>query len=132
MKILIDTHYLLWMFMDTAKLSDKVKEALMSTENEIYYSQISLWEIALKYSIGKLFLNGVTPEELYQEIQQSFLICKKLENQILISSYCLPREHKDPFDRMIIWQAIKGEMSLLSVDAKMNNYARYGLKLFEY
>lgn len=118
--------------MDTTKISDKVKEILMSTDHEIYYSQISLWEIAVKYSIGKLFLNGVTPEELYQEIQQSFLLCKKLENNILISSYCLPREHKAPFDRMIIWQAIKGDMTLLSVDEKMSNYARYGLKLFEY
>ena len=59
------------------------------------------------------------------------LFCKTLENQALISSYRLPREHKDPFDRMIIWQAILGEMTLLSVDSKMSNYVEYGLKLFE-
>lgn len=130
MKLLVDTHYLLWMFLDTAKISDRVKEALISEENEIYYSQASLWEISIKYSIGKLFLNGITPEEFYQEIEDSFLVCKKLESQDLISSYHLPREHKDPFDRMIIWQAIKGEMTLLSVDARMNDYLEYGLKLF--
>lgn len=129
MKLLVDTHYLLWMFLDTAKISDRVKEALISEENEIYYSQASLWEISIKYSIGKLFLNGITPEEFYQEIEDSFLVCKKLESQDLISSYHLPREHKDPFDRMIIWQAIKGEMTLLSVDARMNDYLEYGLKL---
>lgn len=132
MKLLIDTHYLLWLFMDTAKISDKVREALMSADNEIYYSQASLWEISIKYSIGKLYLNGITPEELYAEIENSFLICKTLENKDLISSYHLPREHKDPFNRMIIWQAISGKMSLLSVDAKMNYYVEYGLKLFEY
>ncbi|MCM1183675.1 MAG: type II toxin-antitoxin system VapC family toxin [Roseburia sp.] len=132
MKLLIDTHYLLWMFMDTAKISGKIKKALISADNEVYYSQASLWEISIKYSIGKLFLNGVTPEELYQEIENSFLVCKVLENQVLISSYHLPREHKDPFDRMIIWQAILGEMTLLSVDSKMSNYVGYGLKLFEY
>ena len=131
MKLLIDTHYLLWMFMDTAKISDKVKDALTSDDNEIYYSQASLWEIAIKYSIGKLFLNGITPEELYGEIENSFLHCKILENQALVSSYRLPREHKDPFDRAIIWQAILGKMVLLSVDTKMNNYIDYGLKLFE-
>lgn len=130
MKLLVDTHYLLWMFLDTAKISDRVKEALISEENEIYYSQASLWEISIKYSIGKLFLNGITPEEFYQEIEDSFLVCKKLESQDLITSYHLPREHKDPFDRMIIWQAIKGEMTLLSVDARMNDYLEYGLKLF--
>lgn len=132
MKLLIDTHYLLWMFMDTDKISEKVKKALISDDNEIYYSQVSLWEISIKYSIGKLFLNGVAPEELYREIENSFLLCKTLESKILISSYRLPREHKDPFDRMIIWQSILGEMTLLSVDTKMDKYAEYGLKLFKY
>lgn len=130
MKLLIDTHYLLWLFMDTTKLSDEVKEALISDKNEIYYSQVSLWEIAIKYSIGKLSLNGITPEELYDEIENSFLLCKTMDNQELISSYRLPKEHKDPFDRMIIWQAITSEMTLLSVDSKMNAYEEYGLKLF--
>lgn len=130
MKLLVDTHYLLWMFMDTAKISQKLREELLSVDNEIYYSQVSLWEIAIKYSIGKLTLHGITPEELYREIKNSFLLCKKLENQDLISSYHLPREHKDPFDRMLVWQAISSEMTLLSVDAKMDRYAEYGLRLF--
>ncbi len=116
--------------MDPAKLSDKVKEALVSDKNEIYYSQVSLWEIAIKYSIGKLSLNGITPEELYDEIEDSFLLCKTMDNQELISSYRLPKDHKDPFDRMIIWQAVTSEMTLLSVDSKMNAYEEYGLKLF--
>ena len=131
MKLLIDTHYLLWIFMDTTKISQKLQEELLSVDNEIYYSQVSLWEIAIKYSIGKLSLHGITPEELYQEIENSFLLCKKLENQDLISSYRLPREHKDPFDRMLVWQAISSRMTLLSVDAKMDRYVEYGLKLFE-
>lgn len=132
MKLLIDTHYLLWMFMDTDRISGKVKKALISDDNEVYYSQVSLWEISIKYSIGKLHLNGITPEELYREIENSFLMCKVLESQTLISSYRLPREHKDPFDRMIIWQSILSGMTLLSVDTKMDKYAEYGLKLFEY
>ena len=65
MKVLIDTHYLLWMFMDTSKISKKVKEVLTSVDNEIYYSQVSLLEISIKYSIGNLHLNGFLPEELY-------------------------------------------------------------------
>lgn len=132
MKLLIDTHYLLWMFMDTDRISGKVKKALISDDNEVYYSQVSLWEISIKYSIGKLHLNGITPEELYREIENSFLMCKVLESQTLISSYRLPREHKDPFDRMIIWQSILSGMTLLSVDIKMDKYAEYGLKLFEH
>lgn len=131
MKLLIDTHYLLWMFMDTAKISKKVQEALTSADNEIYYSQASLWEISIKYAIGKLYLNGITPEELYHEIENSFLVCRSLDNQDLISSYRLPREHKDPFDRMLIWQAIRNDMKFLSVDTKMDKYVEYGLELFQ-
>ena len=67
----------------------------------------------------------------YLEVEDSFLNCKTLDNQALISSYRLPRKHKDPFDRMIIWQAIKDEMILLSVDGKMNDYIECGLKIFE-
>lgn len=76
-------------------------------------------------------MNGITPEELYHEIEDSFLLCEKLENETLISSYHLPREHKDPFDRMIIWQAIANDMTFLSVDSKMDQYVEYGLKLFK-
>ena len=132
MKLLIDTHYLLWMFMDTPKIPADIQKALISTENEIYYSQASLWEISIKYSLGKLHINGITPEELYKEIEDSFLLCKALGNRDLVSSYNLPREHKDPFDRIIVWQAINGDMVLLSVDGKMGAYEKYGLKLYPY
>lgn len=131
MRLLIDTHYLLWLFIDTSKITDKVKDALLSTDNEIYYSQASLWEISIKYSIGKLALKGITPEEFFQEIENSFLICKPLKNEELVSSYRLPKEHKDPFDRIIIWQAIKNEMILLSADSKMDYYSNHGLVIFE-
>ncbi len=130
MKLLIDTHYLLWMFMDTEKISEKVKQALLSAENVVYYSQASLWEISIKYSLGKLSLKGINPEEFFQEIENSFLLCRVLVNEELVSSYHLPKEHKDPFDRIMIWQAIKNNMVFLSVDSKMEKYAEYGLKLF--
>jgi PIN domain nuclease of toxin-antitoxin system len=120
------------MFLDTSKISKDIQGLLVSVKNEIYYSQASLWEISIKYSLGKLFLNGITPERLYGEIGDSFLLCKKLDNNELVSSYNLPREHKDPFDRIIIWQAIRGDMVLLSVDTKMDAYERYGLKLYPY
>ncbi len=131
MKLLVDTHYLLWLFIDTSKITNKAKDALLSTDNEIYYSQASLWEISIKYSIGKLVLEGITPEEFFQEVENSFLICKSLKNEELVSSYRLPREHKDPFDRIIIWQAIKSGMVLLSADSKMDYYIKHGLVIFE-
>jgi len=66
MNILIDTHFLLWSFIDTSKIEQRIMDVLLSDENDIYYSQSSLWEISIKYTLGKLSLEGVTPEEFYQ------------------------------------------------------------------
>jgi PIN domain nuclease of toxin-antitoxin system len=120
MKILLDTHYLLWAFIDTKLLAD---------ENEVYYSQASLWEISIKYNMRKLSLSGMKPEEFYEEIDNSFLRCRYFENNELINFYKLPIEHKDPFDRIMIWQSIKSDFHFLSVDDQITNYIKYGLKI---
>ena len=64
MKYLLDTHSFLWALFDDEKLSEKAKETIRNPENEIYVSVITYWEITLKYSISKLELQGISPEEL--------------------------------------------------------------------
>ncbi|QTQ13196.1 type II toxin-antitoxin system VapC family toxin [Treponema parvum] len=128
MKILLDTHYLLWAFIDTSKISPSVYPKLLADENEVFYSQASLWEIAIKYNMGKLSLKGMKPEEFYEEVKNSFLKCRLLKNDELISFYKLPIEHKDPFNRIMIWQSIKSDYCFLSVDTQVANYKKYGLK----
>jgi PIN domain nuclease of toxin-antitoxin system len=129
MNILLDTHYLLWSFIDTSKITKGIYEALLSDENEVFYSQASLWEIAIKYNLGKLVLKGLSPEEFYTEIENSYLKCRKFENNELISFYKLPIEHKDPFDRMLIWQSINSNFYFLSIDDQMVKYKQYGLNI---
>jgi len=129
MKILLDTHYLLWAFIDTTKISKSIYSKLLADENEVFYSQASLWEISIKFNMGKLSLNGMKPEEFYEEIENSFLKCRKFNNDELITFYKLPIEHKDPFDRIMIWQSIKSEYYFLSVDKQVTNYKKYGLKI---
>jgi PIN domain nuclease of toxin-antitoxin system len=131
MKILLDTHYLLWAFIDTSKIEKSIFEKLLFEENEVYYSQISLWEISIKYNLGKLMIRGMNPEEFYSEIENSFLKCREMENEELVLFYRLPLEHKDPFDRVLIWQCIQSDYYFLSVDFKMGNYEKYGLKLLK-
>ena len=128
MKILLDTHYLLWAFIDTSKISSSVYPKLLADENDVFYSQASLWEIAIKYNMGKLSLKGMKPEAFYEEVENSFLKCRSLKNDELISFYKLPIEHKDPFDRIMIWQSIKSDYYFLSVDTQVTNYKKYGLK----
>ena len=129
MKILIDTHYLLWSFIDTSKINKGIYKKLLVDENEVYYSQASLWEISIKYNLGKLVLKGMKPEEFYTEIENSYLQCREFRNDELISFYKLPIEHKDPFDRIMIWQSIKSDYYFLTIDKQMEKYKKYGLKV---
>jgi PIN domain nuclease of toxin-antitoxin system len=129
MKILIDTHYLIWSFLDTGKIKHKVYNELLSENNKVYYSQASLWEISIKYNLGKIILNNLTPDELNNEIENSFLQCRKLENDELATFYKLPIEHRDPFDRLMIWQCIQSDLTFASVDSEVEKYIKYGLRI---
>ena len=95
----------------------------------IYYSPVSLWEIAIKYGLKKLHLDGGTPADFYQELKKSFYLCKKIDNSSLITNYKLPMYHKDPFDRFLIWEAIQSDFILISADAKRELYKKEGLKV---
>jgi len=98
-------------------------------KNAIYYSPINFLEISIKHSLKKLDLKGITPEDFYIEIDNSFFICKEISNEDLITSYKLPKYHKDPFDRFLIWEAIRNDFVFLSVDKKMELYIKKGLKV---
>lgn len=127
MKILIDTHYLLWLFFDKQQIKEDKQLLLSNPNNEIYYSSVSLWEISIKYNLGKLDLHGYSPENLYQAIQNSILKPLHIDNPLLVSFYQLPVEHKDPFDRLLIWQSIQQKMVFLSNDSNNKFYEKYGL-----
>ena len=129
MNYLIDTHILLWSFLESIKLSKEVKTILLDRNNIIYYSPISLWEISIKYGVKKLSLNGGTPEDFFEELSNSFFICKEISNFDLVTNYRLPAYHRDPFDRFLIWEAIRNDFILMSVDKNMELYKKEGLKV---
>ena len=130
MNYLLDTHVLLWSLLVPEKINENIRKIILNPENDILVSKISLWEISLKYSLGKLELSGVIPEELDEKIINSGYKIIEIENQELLSYYKLPKvEHKDPFDRMIIWQCIKNNYILVSRDTKFDLYKTFGLKI---
>ena len=129
MNCLVDTHILLWSFLETSKLSKKIKTVLLNNNNEIYYSPISLWEISIKYGLKKLSLNDGSPEDLFAEINNSFYHCKTIDPVSLVTNYKLPILHKDPFDRFLIWEAIRNDFVLISADKNMELYKKEGLKV---
>ncbi|GMO46310.1 MAG: type II toxin-antitoxin system VapC family toxin [Termitinemataceae bacterium] len=129
MKYLVDTHILLWSFLDTNKLSKNTCSILLDENNEIYYSPINLWEISIKYGLKKLYLNGGTPDDFFEELDNSYYLCKRTDNIDIITNYKLPIHHKDPFDRFLIWEAIRNDFILISVDDNIKLYKKDGLKV---
>jgi PIN domain nuclease of toxin-antitoxin system len=128
---LVDTQILLWSFLDDAKLTPVIRRFLTDESNTVCYSPVSLWEIAIKYGLGKLELHGFTPEDFFIEVERSFYSCLSFEPADAATIYKLPKLHKDPFDRMLLWQAMRHDCCLLSVDSSIKRYRGYGLRLLE-
>lgn len=130
MTYLIDTHVLLWLLFTPKKLSKTAKSIIQNPNHTIFVSPVSLWEISLKYSIGKLRLIGYLPEDIEQAIDQLNLTILELNTQQILTSYKLTQNpHKDPFDRLLIWQAISLSMPIITKDAAFLYYKNEGLEI---
>lgn len=130
MRLLLDTHTFLWAAFSPRKLSARGRSALVDQDNEVAVSSLSFWEISLKFSLGRIALEGCTPEELPTvAVQMQFEILQADVND-MASFHALPRTaHKDPFDRMIVWQAIRLGRTLVSKDGQFVAYQDHGLKV---
>ncbi len=129
---LLDTHTFLWSIFDSSRLSVPVRSIISNRKNNIYVSSVTFWEISLKFALGKLELETYTPEQLPALAKKPMgFITLPIEPEEVASFYRLPKmAHKDPFDRMLIWQAISRNLVLLSKDERFEQYNEYGLKLF--
>ena len=131
MNILLDTHMFLWSLFTPDKLSKAVIREIKSPNNDVAVSVVTFWEISLKYALGKLELTGVEPEELPDFAAQMNLEILPITAAEASSFHKLPRlSHKDPFDRIIIWQAIQRKMTLVSKDRDFKAYHKFGLRTF--
>jgi PIN domain nuclease of toxin-antitoxin system len=128
---LLDTHTLLWAIGKTSELSKNVIQEIKNPDNEILVSAVSLWEIALKCSIGKLKINFM-PSDIPEYCEEMKFSLIPLEPLDAIKSMQLPyrNEHKDPFDRMLIYQCINNNYILISKDTQVKIYKEDGLQFF--
>jgi PIN domain nuclease of toxin-antitoxin system len=117
-KILIDTHIFLWMLSCPEKISDKRRYELESPANEILLSAMSIAELMIKSSIGKINIE-FDPLEMTKKMQIDVLDFSGIHAVALGK---LPFHHKDPFDRMIIVQALVNKVALMSDDSKFLKY----------
>ena len=110
MNCLIDTHIFLCLLFDPNKISRHQLDILEQPDHSLYLSNLSLWELSLKYSIGRLRLEGIKSEELSSIAEKMGINFLSLNTKTAASFHKFPKlRHKEPFDRMIIWQAIKGD-----------------------
>ena len=118
MNILIDTHIFLWILMAPQKLSQSQRQALESPFNRFYLSSISVSELMIKESIGKLSMSF----DPIEWAKKSGLELLSYSAQDAVALKSLPMLHKDPFDRMLIAQAQSQSMTLMSSDGKFPQY----------
>jgi len=124
MNILADTHILYWLFNDDPQLSAKAKEYLNKGENKIYYSVLSMWEVAIKHNIGKMNFSGT---EFMHYCEQAGFIKLPFDDRHIVALETLEKkentpEHNDPFDRGLLAQAKADCLTLLTHDKKFAFY----------
>jgi PIN domain nuclease of toxin-antitoxin system len=119
MKILLDTHILLWWLEDSLHLPRQARSLIMDSSNDIFVSAASLWEIAIKVSSGKL---SVDLDVLKVKVLETGFVPLPITASHALEIGCLPKHHADPFDRMLIVQAKVEPMHLLTHDTKLKLY----------
>jgi PIN domain nuclease of toxin-antitoxin system len=131
MKLLLDTHALLWSIIAPEQLSVTARSAIVDPAEQVAVSAISFWEIAIKTALGKLDLQGTTPEKLVEAAQQQGFDLLSLDPHLAASFTRLPLDlqHRDPFDRMLVWQAVSLGYTLVSRDRKIANSQQAGLRV---
>ena len=121
MKILIDTHILIWSISEKEKLSEQQRDLLSSDENEIFVCSASFWEISIKSSLGKF--GALKPlQDLFAEVKKSKIQVLEMEERDFLVLASLPFFHKDPFDRAIISMATSRNMTVISEDQYFEFY----------
>ena len=121
MKLLLDTHTFLWFLDDSPQLSQKGK-ALLEADNELLLSIASLWEIAIKLRLGKLTVAVPIEVLMTQQLTQNDIELLPITMAPLIVVSTLPLHHRDPFDRLLIAQAMVEQMPIVSADPAFDAY----------
>lgn len=130
MNYLSDTHILLWILFSPKKISKPIRNILLDPDATKFISLITFWEISLKFSLGKIDLQGVSPDDLPALAKKTGFELLNMDSETVASFYRLPKlAHKDPFDRLLAWQALKMDCILLTKDKSIADYKDYGLKV---
>ena len=122
MRLLLDSHAVIWWLMDEGKLSPETLRTINDPEHTLFLSAVTAWEIAIKKAAGKL----TTPDDLVEQLRRNAIHELPITIEHATAAGQLPLHHKDPFDRMLIAQAMLEDLTLITRD---RNIARYAVQV---
>ena len=122
MNLLLDTHVALWAITDNSNLSDMARALIQAPRNTLWVSTVSLWEISIKHSLGRGDM-PVSGRDALHFFNQSGYHLLSIEPEHAVGIEDLPRHHQDPFDRLLVAQALAEPMRLLTHDWTMASYS---------
>jgi PIN domain nuclease of toxin-antitoxin system len=125
MRLLLDTHIFLWVVSDGSKLTDEIRRILDGAA-AVYVSSASIWEIAIKAQLGKL---RADPDKMMNAIEESGFQELPVLSRHAVGVAKLPFHHSDPFDRLLVAQAISEPMRLVTSDAQLTAYSELVIKV---
>ncbi len=124
MRLLLDTHAFLWFVLNDPQLSTAARTAISDPKNGVFVSPATFWEVAIRVSIGKYTVHGPLEDFFQRAIKDNDFEVLPIEARHAARVAALPFHHKDPFDRMLIAQALVEGLTLVSIEAA---FAAYGV-----
>lgn len=119
MNLLVDTHALLWWLGDSPRLGSEARSAITEPGNAVHVSAATVWEISIKSALGKL---DVAEADLLTELAKSHLSPLSISGSHAWAAGRLPRHHEDPFDRMLVAQAMAESLTIVTHDRRFAGY----------
>jgi PIN domain nuclease of toxin-antitoxin system len=121
LNILLDTHVALWAITDNPNLSDKARTLILAPSSTVWISSVSVWEISIKYSLGRgdMPISGRDALHYFRQAGYRFL---SIEPEHAVAVEELPNHHQDPFDRLLVAQALVEPMRLITHDTTVARY----------
>ncbi len=123
MRLLLDTHAFLWWVLDDPQLVQTARTAISDPNNQLFFSAVSSWEISIKASLGKLKLPRQPQQFFQQQLTDNRFELLPITVEHTVAIYHLPHHHRDPFDRLLIAQCHVENLSLITNDSLIQQYA---------
>lgn len=122
MKLLLDTHIFLWYISGDIRLPTAMKDSIRDPDNEAYLSVVSVWEAIIKHQLGKLLLPQPREVFLPEQRRRHLIVSLGVDEESVTRLASLPSLHRDPFDRLLVCQAIQHGLTIATVDSAVQSY----------